>query len=155
MRCSRARPATLLGYTIIEMLAAMAVIGFLAGFAVPRFRNVSERAKVARAIGDIRSLQADLMALETQGKLPVNLAAIGRGGMTDPWGNPYVYVRFPPGAPPPGARVDRFGVPINTSFDLYSFGPDGSSAVSLVASASLDDITRANDGGYTGEAWKY
>lgn len=143
------------GYTVIEMLVGVIVIGFLAGYALPRLRHINQRAKVAKAIGDIRGMQSDLMAAETQGPLPATLAAIGHGNLRDPWGNPYVYFPFPPGPPPAAARVDRFGVPINSSFDLYSYGPDGATAVPLTAGPSLDDITRANDGGWTGEAWKY
>jgi general secretion pathway protein G len=146
------------GFTLVELLATMVVISVLAGFGIPKYHEATKRAKVVRAIGDIRAIQIDLMNIEVEGlPLPADLSGIGRGGMLDPWGNPYVYYPFPPAAghgnaPPPGARRDRFLVPINTTFDLYSMGPDGASVIALTAAASLDDIVRANDGGFVGEA---
>jgi general secretion pathway protein G len=78
----------------------------------------------------------------------------------DPWGRPYVYFPFPPskgkgGAPPAGARKDRFLVPINSRYDLYSTGKDGGSAAPLTAKSSRDDIVVANDGGFVGRASKF
>lgn len=52
-------------------------------------------------------------------------------------------------------RKDRFLVPINTYFDLYSMGPDGMSAAPLTAAASRDDLIVANDGDYIGLASLY
>ncbi len=128
------------GYTIIELLAVMAIIGFLSGFAYPKLHQVLDQAKVARAIGDIRAIQADLMSVETQGQpLPATLAGIGRAGMLDPWGNPYQYNA-------PAARTDRFGVISNSTFDVYSMGIDGASALPFTSGPGLDDVTRANDG---------
>lgn len=142
------------GFTLIELLAALIIIGILAGLAVPKLSMVLNQAKVARAIGDIKALQIDLMSIEAGGQpLPPDLAAIGRGGMLDPWGNPYVYFPFPPGpGKPAGARKDKFLVPVNSTFDLYSMGVDGASSAPFTASKSLDDIVRANDGGFVGLA---
>ncbi len=140
---------------MIEILAVTAMIGALATLAIPKVHDVLEKAKVARAIGDIRALQSDL---DGQDSLPATLGEIGRGGLTDPWGNPYQYLRFPSqrgGGAPRGARRDRFLVPINTAYDLYSMGKDGSSSVALTARASRDDIVRANDGGYIGLAAQF
>lgn len=145
------------GFTLIEILSVLAIIGLLAGFGLPKLHQVTNRAKIAKAIGDIRAIQIDLMAIEAEGQpLPANLAAIQRAYL-DPWGNPYVYNKFPPPPPPvpPGARRDRFLVPVNTTFDLYSMGADGNSVAPMTAAASLDDIVRANDGGYIGLASQY
>jgi len=51
-----------------------------------------------------------------------------------------------------GARKDRFLVPINSDFDLYSMGKDGQSVGPLTAQKSHDDVIRANDGGFYGLA---
>lgn len=143
------------GFTVIEMLAVVMIIGVLAGLGIPRLHEAVERAKVARAIGEINAIQWDLMAIESQNQpLPATLAAIGRGGMRDPWGYPYVYYPFPAThghGHPPGARMDRFLVPLNSTFDLYSVGKDGASAAPLTAQQSQDDIIRANDGGFIGQ----
>ena len=51
-----------------------------------------------------------------------------------------------------GGRKDRFGVSLNSDFDLYSMGKDRSSAASLSTPPSHDDILRANDGDFVGVA---
>ena len=52
-------------------------------------------------------------------------------------------------------RKDRFLVPINTYFDLYSTGEDGESVSPLTAKASQDDVIWANDGDFIGPASNY
>jgi general secretion pathway protein G len=47
------------------------------------------------------------------------------------------------------------GVLINTYYDLYSYGKDAASAGALNAGVSLDDVVRANDGGFLGAASRY
>jgi general secretion pathway protein G len=144
------------GFTIIELLSVMVIMGVLAGLALPKLFSVINQARVAKAIGDIKAIQTDLMSIEAGGQaLPASLAAIGRGGMLDPWGNPYIYNPFPPGPPPGGARTDRFGVPTNSSFDLYSMGVDGGTAAPLPSGTGQDDIVRAGDGGYVGLGRNY
>ena len=53
------------------------------------------------------------------------------------------------------ARKDRFLVPINSDFDLYSMGADGASVPALTAKASRDDIVRAADGAFVGLASQF
>jgi general secretion pathway protein G len=139
----------------VELLAAMTIIGLLVGLGVPKYKVIIDQAKVARAIGDLRAMAVELNGAAA---LPATLAGIGRAGRLDPWGRPYVYYPFPPSkgkAPPKGARMDRFLVPINSAYDLYSLGSDGGSVAALTAKASQDDIVVANDGGYVGLAKKY
>lgn len=50
------------------------------------------------------------------------------------------------------ARKDRFLVPINSDYDLYSMGADGKSLPQLHSSDSRDDVIRARDGAYVGLA---
>jgi len=135
------------GFTFVELLAVVVVIGALTAIAVPRIRDAQEKAKVARSIGDIRAMQIDLAALDS---LPPSLAAIGKAGLLDPWGHPYLYLKFPDTGPPPGARLDRFLVPLNTTYDLYSLGADGQTMPALSAASSLDDVVRGIDGGFIG-----
>ena len=133
-------------------MAVTALIGLLAALAVPKYGALIERAKVAKAIGDIKALQTDLIS---QDSLPPNLAAINRHTLLDPWGRPYVYFKFAPTkgkAPPVNSRKDKFLVPVNTAFDLYSLGKDGTSALAFTAKQALDDVVRANDGGFIGLA---
>jgi general secretion pathway protein G len=136
------------------MLAVMAIMAALATLAFPALQDSVLRAKVARAIGDIRTIQTDL---DGQDSLPASLAAIGRDSVLDPWGHPYQYLRFDPAThtAPPGARRDRFLVPINSTYDLYSMGADGATQTALTSKSSQDDIIRANDGGFIGLAWQF
>ena len=97
-------------------MAVSAIIAAVATLAIPRVQDSIEKAKVARAIGDIRSIASDL---DAQDSLPDNLGGIGRAGLLDPWGRAYSYLKFEQGkCVPPGARRDRFLVPNNSAYDL-------------------------------------
>ena len=136
-------------------MAVVTIIGLIVGLATPKMDDILNRAKITRAIGDLRALSTELTTAST---LPATLAGIGRAGMLDPWGRPYVYFPFPPSsrnAPPRGARKDRVLVPINSAYDVYSLGRDGGTAAPLTAKASLDDVIVANDGGFIGLAKRY
>ena len=140
---------------MIELLATMTIIGLLVGLAIPKLNEAVNQAKIARAIGDLRAM---VVELNSASGLPATLSGIGRADRLDPWGRGYVYFRFPPTsgrAPPQGARKDRFLVPINSAFDLYSLGKDGSSVAPLGARPSQDDVVVANDGGFIGLAKRY
>ncbi len=52
-------------------------------------------------------------------------------------------------------RRDRYMFPLNTDYDLFSLGPNRSTAVSLGQALSQDDVIRANDGGFFGPASEY
>ncbi len=155
-RSDRASGPRRRGFTLVEMAIVVVILGVLAALAVPNFSRMRERAMVARAIGDLRAIGLDLTdyRLDHGNALPASLAEVGRAGLLDPWGNPYRYLVVS-GANRGALRKDRFLVPINSDFDLYSMGPDGQSTPPLTAAASRDDIIRANDGGYVGVAEGY
>ena len=52
-------------------------------------------------------------------------------------------------------RRDRYLFPLNTDYDLFSLGPDASTAVSLGDKLGHDDVIRASNGGYFGVASEY
>jgi general secretion pathway protein G len=52
-------------------------------------------------------------------------------------------------------RRDRYLFPLNTDYDLFSLGPDSRTAVSLGETVGLDDVIRANNGGFFGPASEY
>ena len=142
------------GFTILQLLATMAIVGILAVIAVPGFQVYLERARQTRALAELGEIEISISEFSTAqtGQLPVDLAAIGLAGAVDPWGNNWVYVNLTLGGAP---RTDQDGVPVNATYDLYSAGPDGSTALSLVAGASEDDIIRASDGGFVGVVADY
>jgi general secretion pathway protein G len=157
--CRRSRLATLArqhhGLTLVELMIVLAIIATLAAIAAPLYADVTERARVARAIAEIRTLDSEIAVFEgVHGRLPTSLAEIGRGTLKDPWGNSYQYLEF--GTGPSGqVRKDLSLHPLNSTYDLYSMGKDGKSQPPLTAKASRDDIIRANDGGYIGLASGY
>jgi general secretion pathway protein G len=130
----------------------------LCALAAPIYSEVLYIAKVSRCVGDIETMKDEIFQhLLVRGSLPRSLAEIGRGDLRDPWGSPYQYLNFDDvrgrGVGP--MRRDRFLVPVNSRFDLYSMGRDGRSRPPFTARDSWDDIVMANDGGYIGLASQY
>jgi len=117
------------GYTLVELLVVLAILGLLVAIAAPRLIKYLGSAKVDTAKIQVEKLGGvlDLYHLEV-GRYPTDqegLAALvdrppqaavwngpylkNRASLTDPWGRPYLY-RFP------GQHGD---------YDLYSLGADG------------------------------
>lgn len=142
----------------MDLMVAISIIGILATMATPVLSTYLNRARYARCIADIKVIESALSRyLVKKDTYPDTLAQVNLAGLTDPWGQPFVYLKID------GAdlsinglvRKDKFMVPINSDFDLYSKGPDGESVPPLTARQSLDDIIRANDGSYVGRAAGY
>lgn len=142
------------GFTLLELTIVTVIIGVLASMAAPNVQRVRARAWVARAIGDMKAIEVELNQYTANYLLPPDdLVAIEREGLLDPWGNPYAYVRIAGVTGGMGAfRKDKFLVPLNSDFDLYSMGPDGQTKPPIAAPVSKDDVIRANDGSYLGLA---
>ena len=123
----RASGAT--GFTLLELLVVMVIIGLLAGFVAPRyFAQVGRsQVKVARAqvaaldkaldqfrldVGRYPTTEEGLQVLVVQPSGEVNWAGpyLKKGVPADPWGRPYVYQQ-------PGTH--------GGDFDLLSYGKDG------------------------------
>jgi general secretion pathway protein G len=134
------------GFTLVEMLLVVVVIGVLAAMVVPKFTNRSEQAKIGAAVADIEAGFASALDLYEvdNGVYPTteqNLSALlaqpslspvpqkWRGpylkkkSIIDPWGNSYIYRS-------PGTH--------NNDYDLSSSGPDGIEGTS-------DDINNWDD----------
>lgn len=83
------------GFTIIELLIAVAIVGALAGLAIPNYLGFLDKARVARAIAEIRYIERVIDSYEAAyDALPNSLAQAGAGEMVDPWGNPYEYLNI-------------------------------------------------------------
>ena len=148
-------PARAAGFGLLEMLVALTVLGLLAALAMPSYRSYLERSQGATVAGDMLTIELAIEQFQlASNSLPADLAALGMDGLRDPWGNPYRYLNLET-APPGAARKDRFLVPLNTDYDLYSMGPDGRSVAPLTAAHSRDDYIRANDGRFHGWASDY
>lgn len=143
------------GFTLVEILIGIAIVATLAGIAVPMGLSYIDKARNARAIAEIRLMEKDIKTYEINKEaLPNTLSDVGRGGLLDPWGNPYEYLKVE-GAKTGKLRKDRFLVPVNSDFDLYSRGKDGETNEPFNAPNAGDDVVRANDGGYVGLASEF
>jgi general secretion pathway protein G len=92
------------------------------------------------------------------GQYPETLEELDQPKLTDPYGFAYEYLVIfgKPKSDIQGKwRKDRFLVPLNYDFDLYSVGKDGVTQAPLTAKASYDDIIRANNGRFIDIAYKY
>ena len=122
------------GFTLIELMVVVVILGILAGLVIPRIMGRPEQAKRLKARmqieqieqalklyyldnGDYPSTEQGLSALVEQTTIEPVPKRWREGGYLekgkvpdDPWGNPYVYVS-------PGVN--------SRDFDLESYGADG------------------------------
>ena len=138
------------GLTLIELMIVTAILATLAALTVPLLESYFNKARVTRAIGDIRTISLALDAAKNEGSLPNSLNDIGYGNRLDPWGRPYEYVNLITRRGNGTARKDHNLAPLNGDYDLYSRGSDGRTASAVTAKASRDDIIRADNGGFIG-----
>jgi len=117
------------GFTLIELVVVMMIIGILAGAVALNIRNRTRDAKRARAVQDIKTIETavDLYAADngtppttTQGlqalkvkpstePLPSNWnGPYLRKALIDPWGTAYIY-RYPGQFNPSGYDVLSYG----------------------------------------------
>lgn len=141
------------GFSLLELMFALAALGIMTAIAVPTYSNVLQGANVKKAVGDIGSLQLKIAQFElAQGRLPVSLDELGQAGLMDPWGNPYQYLDFTGRNGNGHKRKDRALNPLNSDYDLGSKGKDGQTQQSLRPPVSHDDIIRAGNGSFIGKA---
>jgi general secretion pathway protein G len=91
------------GFTLIEIILVVVIIGILAGIGIPKLGGKSDKAKIAQAQGNIQMLGMAIREYEIiNGDYPSSLEGLldeSKGGPflekkvipTDPWGTPYVY----------------------------------------------------------------
>ncbi|TCZ86187.1 type II secretion system major pseudopilin GspG [Lysobacter sp. N42] len=120
------------GFTLLEMIVVLVIIGLIMGLVGPRLFGQADKAKTQTAETQVKMLRGALQTMRLDiGRLPteqeglemlVNKPAdpklarswsgpyLEEGLPTDPWGNPYRYSPSPSGTQP---------------FSLYSLGADG------------------------------
>lgn len=146
------------GFGLLELMIALVIVSLLVSVGVPAYGAFAERARVSAAIGDIAkiSLAIEQFRLRYNDRIPDSLDELGMPIPLDPWGRPYAFLNIHNVGPGNGGlRRDGKLNPLNTDFDLYSLGKDGRSADALSASASRDDIVRANNGAFIGRGEDY
>jgi general secretion pathway protein G len=144
------------GFTLVEMVLVLAIIGVIVAIAMPLMQSYIERGRRAQAIMDLQQMSDDIKKYEkTNGTLPDDLTPVGYAGKLDPWSHAYEYFNLRTAHGNGQARKDKKLAPLNSDFDLYSVGPDGITAASLGNTAARDDIVRARDGGFIGTAEEF
>lgn len=125
-------PSRMRGFTLLEMIVVLVIIGLIMGLVGPRIFGQADRAKVDTAETQVRMLRGALQTMRLDiGRFPTAeeglrilverpadpaVARRWRGPYLDdavpmdPWGNPYQYAPRPSGTQP---------------ITLYSFGADG------------------------------
>ena len=119
---------TISGFTLLELLVVMVIIGLLAGYVGPKyFAQIGKsEVKAARAQIDALEKSLDQYRLDT-GHYPSSeqgLAALNAAPANEPkWEGPYLKKNVPPD---PWGNPYQYKMPgEHSEYDLYSYGKDG------------------------------
>ena len=145
------------GFSLVELLIAVAIMTTVAAIAIPSYNECINNARIVKAIGDIKKIEENVTLYQLANNvLPESLDDLQLENRKDPWGNDYQYLRIAGDKKSRGqCRKDKFLNPLNNDYDLYSKGRDGESISPLTAGPSHDDIVRASNGGFIGLATNY
>jgi len=83
------------GFTFIEIMIVVGIIGTLTAIMTPNYLKYKNKGKIALAISDIRIIERQIMCYWVDtGELPDSLSDLANYNPTDPWGNPYQYLKI-------------------------------------------------------------
>ena len=87
-------PLSLNGFSLVELLIVVAIIGALSAIGIPNYLKYRENAMIVSAIAELRIIDRVITAYETDtGNLPASLDEL-KVEIIDPWGNPYQYLNI-------------------------------------------------------------
>jgi len=145
------------GFTLIEVMVAIAIIGVLMAVALPGYQNFVDKGRVAETSAAMLEIQNNIeIYIAKNNSIPPSLEALGVTLEKDKWGNDFIYVPIE-GHPEnySVARASSHVVVLNEDYDLWSPGKDGLSSRVISHNLAQDDIIRANNGKYFGIAEDY
>jgi len=110
------------GFTLIEIIVVMVIVGILGVTVVPQLMGKVDQARITKAKNDIVELESALMMYRLdKSKFPDTDEGLNalKGNyikklQKDPWNRDYIYIS-------PGTHGENG----NSDFDLYSYGADG------------------------------
>jgi general secretion pathway protein G len=117
------------GFTLLELLVVMVIIGLLVGYVGPRYFSQIGKSEIKAARAQINALEKalDLYRLDT-GHYPASEAGLNalseQPANETRWAGPYLSKDIPPD-PWGNAYLYRIPGANGTEYDLYSFGNDG------------------------------
>lgn len=141
------------GMGLLDLMLAVIIASLLAAVAVPAYGLFVERARVAQAVTNLQTItvEIDRFKYQNNNRLPNSLDELSTDIPVDPWGGAYQYRIVDVSRRELNSyRRDGRLTTLNSDFDLYSMGADGASRKPLSATASRDDIVRANNGAFIG-----
>lgn len=116
------------GFTLLELLVVMVIIGLLAGYVAPRYFSQVGRSEVKVAVAQINALEKALDTYRLDvGRYPTTEeglnALVVRPASEAKWNGPYLAKAVPPD---PWGRPYQYRSPgEKAEYELVSFGKDG------------------------------